>query len=85
MKVKFEYELNRKWITDKETNELIGEMNLVVPAKWLEELFDKKYANEYDSLDEFTDLYEPETDGEFIYHEAVKDEVLVEDLGVVMY
>ena len=85
MKIKFEYELNRKWIVDEETDEPIGEMNFVVPAKWLEELFDKKYANEYNSLDEFTDVYEPETDGEFIYQEAIKDRVLVENLGVVMY
>lgn len=85
MKVNFEYELNRKWIVNKEIDEPIGETNFVVPVKWLEELFNKKYANEFDSLDEFTDVYEPETDGEFIYQEAIKDGVLVEDLGVVMY
>ena len=83
--ITFEYELNRAWIIDKETEEIIGETNFVVPAKWLNELYDKKYANEYDSIDEFTDLYEPETDGEFVYQEAIKDGVLVEDFGVVMY
>lgn len=85
MKVNFEHELNRKWIIDKETNEPIGETNFVVPTKWLNELYNKKYANEYNSLDDFTDVYEPETDGELIYQEAIKDGVLVEDLGVVMY
>lgn len=85
MKINVEFELNREWIIDEETEEEIGETNFVVPAKWMKELFDKTYADEYDSLDEFIDVYEPEVDGEFIYQQAIKDGVLVEDLGVVMY
>lgn len=84
MEIKFEYELNREYIYDDEV-EIIGETNFVVPAGWLMELFDKEYANEYESLDEFLDVYEPETEGEFIYQKAIEDDVLVEDFGVVMY
>ena len=84
MKVKFEYELNRAWIND-ENDEAIGETNFVVPAKWLKELFDKEFANNYSSLNDFLDVYEPEVDGELIYQKAIVDGVLVEDFGVVMY
>lgn len=84
MEIRFEYELNRKYIYDDET-EVIGETNFVVPAGWLMELFNKVYTNKYESLDEFLDVYEPETEGEFIYQKAIKDDVLVEDFGVVMY
>lgn len=84
MIVKFEYELNREWIYDDEV-EPIGETNFVVPAGWLTELFNKEYADRYDSLDEFLDVYEPEVDGEFIYQKAIEDKVIIEDFGVVMY
>ena len=84
MKINVEYELNRTWILDEE-GESIGETNFVVPGKWLKKLFDKHFADKYDSLDEFLDVYEPETEGEFIYQTAIKDGVLIEDLGVVMY
>ena len=84
MKIAVEYELNRAWILDEE-DEPIGETNFVVDGKWLKKLFDKHFANEYRSLKEFTDVYEPETEGEFIYQEAIKDGTLIEDLGVVMY
>ena len=84
MKITFEHELNRAWILD-EDDEPIGETNFVVPTKWLVELYNDKYANDYDSFDEFIDVYEPETEGEFIYQAAIKDGVLIEDLGVVMY
>lgn len=84
MEIRFEYELNRKYIYDDEV-EAIGETNFVVPAEWLMELFDKEYANKYASLDELLDVYEPETEGESIYQKAIEDDVLVEDFGVVMY
>ena len=84
MRIKVEYELNRAWILDEE-EEPIGETNFVVPGQWLKQLFDEHFADEYDSLKEFTEVYEPEVDGEFIYQEAIKDGVLIENLGVVMY
>ena len=84
MEIRFEYELNREYIYDDEV-EIIGETNFVVPAGWLMELFNKEYADRYDSLDDFLDVYEPEVEGEFIYQKAIADGVMIEDLGVVMY
>ena len=84
MKINFEYELNRGWIID-EDGEIIGETNFVVPADWLVDLFCKTYSDKYDNFDVFEDTYEPETEGEFIYQEAIKDKVLMEDLGIIMY
>lgn len=83
--IEYEYELNRAWIIDDETKETVGETNFVVPAKWLNDLFNEKYSNEYEDLEEFTDIYEPEVDGEFIYQKAIEDGVLKEDLGITMY
>ena len=84
MKIKVEYELNREWILDEE-EEAIGETNFVVGGQWLKKLFDKHFVDEYDSLNEFLEVYEPETEGEFIYQEAIKDSALIEDFGIVMY
>lgn len=84
MKIQIEYELNRAWILD-EDEEPIGETNFVVPGKWLAKLYNDQYANDYRSFNEFLEVYEPEAEGEFIYQEARKDDVLIEDLGVVMY
>ena len=84
MRIKVEYELNRAWILDDE-EEPIGEINFVVGGNWLKKLFDKHFADEYKSLNEFLEVYEPEVDGEFIYQEAIKDNALIEDCGVVMY
>ena len=88
IKFEFEYELNRKWITDEETGEEIGETNFVVPGDWLYRLFNKYYASDCLSawsFEDFLAVYEPETDGEFVYRQAIKDGVLIEDIGVVLY
>ena len=84
MKVEFEYELNREWIYNDD-EDVIGETNFVVPAEWLRELYENKYTEIYSSFDDFLDSYEPEVDGEFIYQEAIKQKILKEDLGIVMY
>lgn len=84
MKIEFICELNRAWIIDENKN-IIGETNFVVSEDWLVKLFENEYIDIYDSLEEFLDVYEPETDGEFIYQKAIKDGVLKEDLGIVMY
>ena len=84
MIMNFEYELNRAWVLD-EDDEIIGETNFAVPAGWLKELYDKTYADEYNSFDEFMEVYDPEAEGEYIYREAIKDNALVEDLGITMY
>ena len=86
MTMTFELELNRGWIIDEETEEEIGETNFVVPTKWTKDLFERKYSDKYyNSFEEFLEAYEPEVDGEFIYQQAIKEGVLIEDLGVVMY
>lgn len=87
--IQFEHELNRAWILD-EDEDTIGETNFVVPTEWLEETFCKlneedKFVCKYEDFEDFTDSYEPETDGELIYQCAIKDGALKEDLGVVMY
>ena len=84
MRVEFEYELNRGWIYDDD-EEVFGEINFVVPADWLRKLYDKRFADRYNSFDDFVDCYEPEVDGEDVYQEAIKEKALKEDLGVVMY
>lgn len=83
MKMNVEFEMNRAWIVD-EADEIIGETNYIVSDEWLRELFDKEYKDRYDSLDDFVEVYDPETEGEYIYRKAIKDGALVEDLGVVM-
>lgn len=86
-----EYELNRAWIHGEEDDDdVIGETNFVVPAEWLFRIFDKlnnenKFVCKYDDFEDFEETYEPETDGELIYLCAVKDGVLKEDIGVVLY
>ena len=82
--IELEYELNRGWIYD-ENDEPIGEINFVVPAGWLANLYNKHFANVYGDIDSLLTLYEPEEEGEFIYQKAIEDGVLKEDLGVMMY
>lgn len=89
MKIKAEYELNRAWIYDENEN-TIGEINFVVPEEWLVNTFEKtnsanQFVCTYKSFEDFIEAYEPETDGELIYQLAVKDGVLIEDLGAVLY
>lgn len=89
MTMEFEHELNREWIYDKD-EEVIGETNFVVSTEWLVNTFDKlnnenKFVCKYKDFEDFEESYEPETDGELIYQYAIKDGMLKEDLGVVMY
>lgn len=89
IKIEREYELNRAWILDKD-EEAVGETNFVVLADWLVSTFDKlnnenKFICKYEDFEDFIDSYEPETDGELIYQKAIKDGMLKEDLGIVMY
>ena len=87
--IEFEHELNRAWIED-EDGDAIGETNFVVSTEWLVNTFYRlnnkgKFVCEYDDFEDFADSYEPETDGELIYQQAIKDGALKEDLGIVMY
>ena len=47
-------------------------------------MFEKYYKTEYSNFEDFLEVYEPETEGEFIYKKAKEESVLKEDLGVVM-
>ena len=85
MIMEIEYELNRAWVYDDEDDDPIGETNFVVPAKWLKDLFEMYYKDEYGDFEMFLDVYEPKTEGKFIYKKAIEDGVLKEDIGVVMY
>lgn len=87
--MEMEYELNRAWIYSRGSDEPIGEKNFVVTAEFLCDLWEyfKKalgYPQDY-TLDDFLTVYEPETDGEFIYQFAKRNGELVEDLGSVYY
>lgn len=83
--VECEYELNRRWIYDDANDDIIGETNFVVPAKWLKDLYEMFYRDEYGDFETFIELYEPEAEGEFIYQKAIKECVLKEDIGIVIY
>lgn len=87
--MEMEYELNRAWIYSRGSDEPIGEKNFVVTAEFLCDLWEyfKKalgYSQDY-TLDDFLTVYEPETDGEFIYQFAKRNGELVEDLGSTYY
>lgn len=84
MEIKVEIELNRAWIYDN-VGEVIGETNFVVDGKWLRDLFDKYYWNEYSDFEEFLEVYEPEIEGEFIYQKAIENKALIEDSNVFIY
>ena len=51
MKIEFEIELNKKWIYDN-NGETIGETNFVVSNTWLHDLFNKYYAEKYESMEQ---------------------------------
>lgn len=84
-----EYELNRAWIYAKGSDEPIGEKNFVVTEEFLCDFWgyfrkELEYPQKCE-LDDFLTIYEPETDGEFIYRFAKREGKLVEDLGAVYY
>lgn len=84
MKIECEYELNRAWVLDNKTGNVIGETNFIVDSKWLKDLYNNEFADKYLNFNDFIETYEPEVDGEFVYQKAIKDNVLEKDLGIVM-
>ncbi len=71
--LKSDIELNRAWIYGgDEDGEPIGEKNFVIDVDYLESIFDELFPEE-ESMDEFLETYEPETDGEKIYQRALQD------------
>lgn len=78
-----ELELNRSWVYDNEPNEdPIGERNFVITQKYFFSIFEKLFPLERD-IHHFLEVYEPETDGEKIYQQAVKDGQLIDEFDSV--
>lgn len=83
--MELEIELNRKWILNKD-GETIGEINFVVPMDWFTRNWNLTPNSQYyENITNFQDTYEPDVDGEWLYQKAIKDGILKEDIGVVMY
>lgn len=78
--VRKEYELNRKWITD-DNDENIAVTSFVVSHKFVKDNY-KNCPNKYDSLEEFLEAYVPEEDGQYLFKLAVNTKNLIEDLGM---
>lgn len=74
-----ELELNRSWVYGNEPDgDPIGEKNFVITQKYFFSIFEKLFPTEKD-IDHFLEVYEPETDGEKIYQQAVKDGQLIDE------
>ncbi len=81
--LKSDIELNRAWIYgENEDGEPIGEKNFVIDVDYLESIFDELFPEE-ESMDEFLEGYEPETDGEKIYQRALKDGKIVSEKDTI--
>lgn len=76
-----EITLNREWLHNEEGEE-IGEVLFVVPESFVYENYKScPTNNDCEDLDSFFEIYEPETDGLFLYNLAKEQGVIVEDLG----
>lgn len=73
-----ELELNREWIYDDPDDDPVAERNFVIPEKYFNEIFPELFPDE-DDIEEFLDIYEPETDGEKIYQRAKKDGKIIDE------
>ena len=83
--MEFETELNRAWIYDENNEEIIGQTNFVVRDDYLEKIFQELFSEEYKGdLENFLDVYEPESEGELIYQRAKADGKIIEE-GVEIY
>jgi hypothetical protein len=82
VKLEKQLELNRGWIYAEDDidceNDPIGEKNFVISEEYFLSIFSELFPNER-SLEDFLDVYEPETDGEKIYQRALADGKLIED------
>lgn len=76
--IEFQLELNRAWIYNDTCDDPVGERNFVISKKYFLSIFPKLFPMEKD-IDRFLDVYEPETDGEKIYQQAVRDGQIIEE------
>ena len=73
-------DLNRAWIYDENNEEIIGHTNFVIRYEYLEKIFNELFSKKYKGdLENFLDVYEPESEGELIYQRAVADDELFEE------
>ena len=50
-------------------NGVIAEYNFLVPKDTVEEVYEKWFkGNKYESFEEFLDIYDPDFEGDLIYH-----------------
>ena len=82
--INIEIELNRGWLTDKDGFEY-GETNFVVPESFARANYKDCPGYRGEDFDDFLNIYEPETDGQFLYELAKKTDNIIEDLGEVAY
>ena len=76
--IDFQLVLNRAWIYSDSAEDPVGEKNFVISKKYFLSIFPKLFPMEKD-IDRFLDVYEPETDGEKIYQQAVRDGQIIEE------
>lgn len=76
--IEFQLELNRAWIYSDSADDPVGEKNFVITTKYFLSIFPKLFPLEND-INRFLDIYEPETDGEKIYQQAVRDGQIIEE------
>lgn len=79
--IQHELTLNKKWIYDKQ-DEIIGEDNFVVSQEWFDNFYEShknKFptTNDTDDINDFLSVYEPETDGEYIYQHAETEKKII--------
>ncbi len=78
-KIICEFELNRGWVYGNGPDEdATGEKNFVISAEYLHEIFPKLFPDKTD-LNLFLETYEPETEGEKIYRQALLDDAVIEE------
>lgn len=76
--IEFQLELNRAWIYSDSADDPVGEKNFVITTKYFLSIFPKLFPLEND-INRFLDIYEPETDGEKICQQAVRDGQIIEE------
>ena len=76
--IELQLELNRTWIYRESAEDPVGEKNFVIPLKYFLYIFPKLFPAEHD-IYHFLNVYEPETDGEKIYQQAVRDKQIIEE------
>lgn len=84
MTIKCELELNRGWVYGNGTaHEPTAERNFVINRDYFLSIFPVLFSDEND-IDLFLEVYEPESDGEKIYRQALEDGQLLDEFESVV-